>query len=103
MHANIRKTSGNGEDFDRNSFKEFIADFRTNVIDRQLINQSFVVVPEDAEGKAGSVAHVLEMSGIQQGKHITIKIVAVLKILFDSKSNSRLIKMESFVLGTDED
>lgn len=105
--VSIRKTcshdsSGNGEDFDRASFKEFIADFRATVIDRQLINQSFVVVPEDAEGKAGSVAHILEMSGIQQGKNITIKIVAVLNIIFDQKTNSRLIKMESFVLGIDE-
>ena len=87
----------------RESFKEFIAEIRDTVIDRQLLNQSFVVVPDDPEGKAGSVAHIIEMSGIQQGKHVTIKIVAVLKIIFDQRRNTRLIKMENFVLETDED
>jgi hypothetical protein len=60
------------------------------------------VVPDDATGITGDVAHNVELSGIQDGKNVTIKIVAVLRIIFDEKAGKRLIDMESFVLQTQE-
>lgn len=90
--------SGNGENFDREGFKDFLAEFRRTVFDRQLVSQSFLVVPDDATGITGSVAHTIELSGIQEGKDVVIKIVAVLKIIFDQKMHKRLIDMESFIL-----
>jgi len=98
----IENASGNGEDFDRQGFKDFIAEFRSTVFDRQLISQSFVVVPDDARGITGDVAHNVELSGIQQGTDVIIRIVAVLRIIFDHKMGKRLINMESFVLQTEE-
>ena len=98
----IENASGNGENFDRQGFKDFIAEFRSTVFDRQLISQSFVVVPDDARGITGDVAHNVELSGIQQGKDVIIRIVAVLRIIFDHKTDRRLINMESFVLETQD-
>ncbi|KAB5576329.1 hypothetical protein GE09DRAFT_1216036 [Coniochaeta sp. 2T2.1] len=94
--------TGNGETFDRDSFKDFVVELRRTVSDRQLVSQSFLVVPDDARGITGDVAHTLEMSGVQKGKEVVIKVVAVLRIIYDHKRNKRVIDMESFVLETQE-
>jgi len=53
----------------------------------------------DKEGRTGSVAHVVKLSGVQDGKDVIINIVAVVQIGWDKEQERRQVEMESFVLA----
>lgn len=63
------------------------------------MSQSFVVDPADDAGLTGTAAHTLVASAIQQEKQVEIKVVSVIKIIFDEKAGRRKIQTESFVLS----
>lgn len=55
------------------------------------------MVPADDEGRTGSIAHKIVVSGIQNGKEVEGEIVAVLKIGWDEDEGRRVVVTESFV------
>ena len=88
--------SENGHLQDFNTFREFVVQTRKELSNRQLISQSFVVNPADPEGRSGTVAHIVNISAVRDGKEVTGTLVAVLNIKFEG--GRRLVEMESFVL-----
>ncbi|KAH8878808.1 hypothetical protein GQ53DRAFT_834695 [Thozetella sp. PMI_491] len=77
---------GNGQPFHFEAFHGFTVQNRNQFANRELISQSFVAVPADATGKAGTVGHVVEVSATQGGKEVIIKIIAVVNIIFNESS-----------------
>jgi hypothetical protein len=93
--------SGDGQPFTFNSFHDYIFNnLRTTLTNRQLVSQSFVVEPEEKDGgRTGTVAHILQLSAIQDGKEVIANGVGVLQIGWDEEEMRRVVKMESFVLA----
>jgi hypothetical protein len=84
--------------FNFGTFKTFLKQERNVFTDRQLISQSFLVSPADDAGLAGSVAHTIKVSAVQQDKRVEVNIISIANILFDEKTEQRKVKNESFVL-----
>ena len=93
--------SGNARPFTFESFHEFVFDnLRMTLTNRQLVSQSFVVEPTaDDGGRTGTVAHILQISGVQDGKEVVANGVGILQIGWDEKKMRRQVVMESFVLA----
>ena len=93
----------NGQSFTFETFFTFVANFRKEITNRQLVSQSFVVQPEDAAGTTGVVAHTSHITGVEDGKPVTGTVVSVLKIGFLAKQNRRVVLTENFVIVTQFD
>ncbi|KAE9377320.1 hypothetical protein N431DRAFT_480390 [Stipitochalara longipes BDJ] len=80
---------------------DLIFQLRSTITNRQLISHSFVVAPTpgDTEGRTGSVAHIAQFSGVQDGKEIVGNDVAVFQIGWNEKEMRRQVVMESSVLA----
>jgi hypothetical protein len=74
--------SGDGQPFTFNSFHNFIFNnVRATLTNRHLVSQSFVVEPTTGDGgRTGTVAHIIQLSGIQDGKEFVAKGVGVSQI-----------------------
>lgn len=51
------------------------------------------------EGRTGTVAHVVKLSGVKDEEEVVIDIVAVLQIGWDEGKHRRQVVTESFVLA----
>ena len=93
--------SGDGQPFTFHSFHSYIFDnLRATLTNRQLVSQSFVVEPTEADGgRTGTVAHILQISAVQGGKEVVANGVGVLQIGWDEENKRREVTMESFVLA----
>jgi hypothetical protein len=91
--------SNNGTPLNFKEFEKFLTQSRQEFSNRQLISQSFVVAPADAEGETGQIAHNIRFSAIQQGKEVKGIIVAILKIGLEK--GVRKVETERFVLALD--
>lgn len=94
-------SSGNGDSFTFGTFHDFIFNnLRATLANRQLVSQSFVVEPNEEDGgRTGTVAHILQISGVQDGKEVVANGVGVLQIGWDEEKMRRDVSMESFVLA----
>jgi len=99
--ANSPNHSDNGKPLNFKNFNTFLIETRASLTNRQLISQSFLVVPTpgDEEGRTGTVAHTSKLSGILQEKEVVGNVVAVLQIGWDEELGRRQVFMETFCLG----
>ncbi|KAJ7123287.1 hypothetical protein C8R43DRAFT_959094 [Mycena crocata] len=73
-------------------FRKVIHQIRSTFADRRLVNEAFVVAtPADQSNKTGAVAATHLLTGMQDGKPVTVTIVAVLRI---KVSEVKIIRVE---------
>jgi len=58
-----------------------------------------VPTPGDIDGRTGTVAHIAEISGVQDGKEVTGKDVSVLQVGWNEKEMRRQVVMETSILA----
>jgi hypothetical protein len=101
--TNIKGSSDDGKALNFAQFRTLLVQLRSEISDRQLLSQSAVVAPADAEGRAGQVAHTSYWTGVQTGKSVTGTIVSVLKVDWapgsGKEQGTRTVKTESFVIS----
>lgn len=89
--------SENGTPLDFDGMKQTLTSLRAEISDRREVSESFLTVPADAEGNAGTVAHSFAFTGVKAGEVVKVSIVAVVTVELNDKQQ-RQIKVESFVL-----
>ncbi|KUJ15852.1 uncharacterized protein LY89DRAFT_734998 [Mollisia scopiformis] len=93
--------TANGTHLTFNGMKEFTSNLRSDISDRRLVSESFVVMVGDPEGLTGTVAHSFQFTGTQAAENMKSSVVAVVNVSLDEEQQ-RKIKMESFVFRTDK-
>lgn len=70
-----------GTNRSRTEYIDFVETLRKGYSDRKLVTESVLVAtPADASNKTGAVATTHVITGVQDGKTITITCVAVMRI-----------------------
>lgn len=88
--------SDNGKPLNLKGFEDTVAQLRKGITNRQLVTQDVLFAPADKQGLAGTAAHTAQVSGIEDGNEVDIKVVSVVRI--DFVEGRRRVEVESFVV-----